>query len=97
MEKDVFSGIGAITPNGDGKNDRLLITCASTTVNKFSVFNRWGQLVYEESNYKNGWEGIDKHGTTLPDGGYYWILEVKETNGSTQVYKGSVSIIRSFR
>lgn len=95
--KGCFSGIGAITPNGDGKNDRLLITCASTTVNKFAVFNRWGQLVYEESNYKNGWEGIDKHGTALPDGGYYWILEVKETNGSTQVYKGSVSIIRSFR
>lgn len=95
--KGCFEGIGAITPNGDGKNDRLLITCASTTVNKFSVFNRWGQKVFEESNYKNGWEGVDKNGATLPDGGYYWVLEVKEANGNVQIYKGSVSIIRSLR
>lgn len=95
--KGCFEGIGAITPNGDGKNDRLLITCAAAAVNKFSVFNRWGQKVYEESNYKNGWEGVDKNGATLPDGGYYWVLEVKEANGGIQVYKGSVSIIRTLK
>jgi len=95
--KGCYEGIGAITPNGDGKNDRLLITCASATNNKFSVFNRWGQLVYQESNYKNGWQGVDKHGNTLPDGGYYWVLEVKEVSGGTQIYRGAVSIIRSLR
>jgi gliding motility-associated-like protein len=95
--KECFEGIGAITPNGDGKNDKLLITCLGNIQNKLIIFNRWGQKVYESSNYSNNWEGTDGTGNPLPDGGYYWVLEVKETTGAIQVYKGAVSIIRSFK
>lgn len=95
--KECFESIGAITPNGDGKNDKLLITCLGNIQSKLLVFNRWGQLVYEASNYANNWEGTDPSGNPLPDGGYYWVLEVKETTGAIQIYKGSVSIIRSLK
>jgi len=95
--KGCYTGIGAITPNNDGKNDRLLITCVSSSVNRILIFNRWGQKVFEQANYKNGWEGTDENGSSLPDGGYYWVLEVKEASGGTQIYKGAVSIIRSLR
>lgn len=95
--KGCYEGIGAITPNNDGKNDRLLITCASSVSNRLIVFNRWGQKVFEQASYNNGWEGTDDKGENLPDGGYFWVLEVKESNGSTEVFKGSVSIIRSLR
>ena len=54
-------------------------------------------MVFEQSSYKNTWEGVDSKGENLPDGGYYWVLEVKESNGGTEVFKGSVSIIRTLR
>ncbi|HQW11749.1 MAG TPA: gliding motility-associated C-terminal domain-containing protein [Saprospiraceae bacterium] len=95
--KDCFEGIGAITPNGDGKNDKLLITCLGSIQNKLLIFDRWGQKVYESSNYNNDWEGNDAGGNLLPDGGYYWVLQVRETGGTVQNYKGSVSIIRSLK
>jgi gliding motility-associated-like protein len=95
--KGCYSGIGAITPNGDGKNDRLIISCVSTVSNRILIFNRWGEKVFEQSSYKNTWEGVDSKGENLPDGGYYWVLEVKESNGGTEVFKGSVSIIRTLR
>lgn len=95
--KGCFESIGAITPNGDGKNDKLIITCLGSVQNKLLIFNRWGQKVYEATNYDNDWEGTDLGGATLPDGGYAWVLEIKETTGAIQVYKGSVSIIRSLK
>lgn len=95
--KGCYQGIGAITPNGDGKNDRLLITCSSSVVNTFSVFNRWGEKVFDQAAYKNTWEGTNNQGENLPDGGYYWVLEVRESNGGTEIFRGSVSIIRTLR
>ncbi len=95
--KGCYQGIGAITPNGDGKNDKLLITCASAVVNRFTVFNRWGEKVFDQASYKNTWEGTNNQDEILPDGGYYWVLEVKESNGGTEIFRGSVSIIRTLR
>lgn len=98
--KGCFEGSPVITPNGDGKNDKLIITCISNLQNRFVLFNRWGERVFENENYSNAsnaFEGNSSSGDPLPDDGYYWVLEVKEASGAQRVYKGSVSIIRSLR
>jgi PKD repeat protein len=52
------------------------------------VFNRLGKKVFEADNYDNKWDGDN-----LPDGVYYYVLECHGAK-STDVFKGSVTIIR---
>ena len=90
------------TPNGDGINDYFEIGYGNEgkpindlneyfLSHKLVVFNRWGRIVYESTNYKNDWDG-----GKLPDGTYFYVLECK---GQTQNYnyKGSVMIWNSGR
>lgn len=57
--------------NKDDFNDTFFIEGLDSFPNsKLSVFNRWGSLVYENSNYLNKWDGDD-----LPEATYYYVLE----------------------
>ena len=51
------------------------------------IFNRWGNLVYESTDYKNNWDG-KKNGNKLADGTYYFILTLKDG----KVKKGTINI-----
>jgi gliding motility-associated-like protein len=84
-----------ITPNGDGLNENFIITCADETDNELSIYNRWGQLVYETVNYNNDWHGEDLDGNPVPDDTYMFVLQVKTTT-ETEIYKGAVSVFRKF-
>ena len=47
----------AFTPNGDGHNDRYLVPALDgTTVAHVTIYNRWGETVYE-ANDNTGWDG----------------------------------------
>lgn len=89
------------TPNGDGFNDYFEIGYADgQPINdlneyflshKLVIFNRWGKVVYESTNYQNDWDG-----GKLPDGTYFYVLDCK---GHTRNYnyKGAVMIWNSGR
>lgn len=77
-----------ITPNGDGFNDKFEIEGITYTPNTVTIFNRWGQKVYEASNYKNQWNGGD-----VPDGTYFY--EVVLTAREDRKYTGSLTILRN--
>lgn len=82
-----------ITPNGDGKNDKLVIDGILGLKNKLSIFNRWGNLVFEKENYTNDWGGeyltseSTSDGKLLPDGIYYYVIDFygQKENISTYV------------
>lgn len=66
------------TPNEDGNNDRFEIPCLiGYEGGNLLIFNRWGDEVYNDNNYKNDWDGrhLDK---PLPDGTYFYILKLKD-------------------
>lgn len=71
-----------VTPNGDGKNDVWIIGNVNQpefAINKVTVMNRWGQEVWKGENYNNTdvvWTGVDKDGNKLPQGTYYYLIEV---------------------
>lgn len=78
-----------ITPNDDGLNDNYVILdigpliapgegapCDWIPNTFFRVVNRWGQIVYEQENYRNNWNGVDNGGDPLPPGTYFVIFEV---------------------
>ncbi|MFS4482967.1 gliding motility-associated C-terminal domain-containing protein, partial [Hyunsoonleella sp. 2307UL5-6] len=70
------------SPNGDGVNDTLIINCIENFPNnKIEVYNRWGNIVYQERNYNNDWDGTSNGRATvntddkLPPGTYYYVLD----------------------
>jgi len=64
-----------ITGNGDNTNDFFVVKNLED-YDKVSlmVFNRWGNLVYEDDNYNNDWNGEDMKGTELTEGTYTYLV-----------------------
>jgi gliding motility-associated-like protein len=90
-----YSGISVITPNSDGANDYFIIACILDFENHLYIFNRQGGMVYETDDYQNTWTGVDQDGEALPDGGYLWVLEVIRQDGSKELIKGTVNLLRT--
>ncbi|MES2703809.1 MAG: PKD domain-containing protein [Bacteroidota bacterium] len=87
-----------ITPNGDGFNDVWVIEGLELyPANTVQVFDKWGDMVYERSNYNNDWQGQGmKNGAVLPDGTYYYLVKLNAENrgGGPTIFKGAVMIKR---
>ena len=76
VDPDALMLYTALSPNGDGSNDTYVIDGVQDCPdNRFKVFNRWGNLVYEKDSYLNDWFGQDMDGNTLSDGTYFVIFE----------------------
>lgn len=60
-----------ISPNADNKNDFLKLKA-----NKVEIFNRYGKEVYSKTNYNNDWHGQFMGGGDMPDGTYYYVIEL---------------------
>lgn len=76
----------AMSPDdGDNLNEVLLIenydNCGRIDI---SIYNRWGQLVWQQADYDNTWKGTSTNGKPLPDGTYYLLLELPEVDERTQ-------------
>ncbi len=87
---------GVITPNNDGLNEFLVIGCAEDVENELEIYNRYGELVFTATNYVNDWGGTDLAGSPLPDGGYFYVLRTMRA-GETELFKGSVSLLRTLK
>jgi gliding motility-associated-like protein len=99
MALEPFTGFiaNALTPNEDGINDALYVENIEIfTENDIKIFNEYGQEVYKAAPYKNDWKGT-YNGSRLPDGTYYYVLNVTVTNASLvktkKEYKGFVSLL----
>lgn len=68
------------SPNDDKINDIWFIDgIHNFPENRVLIYNRWGDLVWEGKNYDNKnvfWDGANKNGRRLPDGTYYYVLEI---------------------
>ena len=83
------------SPNNDGVNDRFEFfdydNCMVVT-KEFSVFNRWGSLVFYHSGEHVSWDGF-VNGLPATDGAYYYLVKA-EVNGKEVLLKGSVQLLR---
>lgn len=81
----------AFSPNGDGLFDFWRVDGLSSYPNaRVQVFNRYGQLVFEQRGGLLQWDG-KKNGQLLPVGTYYYIIDTSSTRGRLQ---GSLTIIQ---
>ncbi len=79
-----------ITPNGDGVNDNFVIPCLDGRIaTKLQVFSRWGDLIYQDDNYLNNWQGTH-NGQPVPDATYFYIMELSDGTK----YQGFVEVRR---
>ena len=67
------------TPNGDESNDVFYIN-GLTTTQGISIFDRWGDKIFEEKPYLNNWKGKNKKGKIISEGTYYYIIEDSKNN-----------------
>ncbi|MGE4289475.1 MAG: gliding motility-associated C-terminal domain-containing protein, partial [Salinivirgaceae bacterium] len=80
-----------ITPNGDGKNDFFIIDdLDSHAPVSLLIFNRWGNPVYNSSNYQNDWEGTSDKGDKLTGDTYFYAIQFADG----EVFKGFIVIKR---
>lgn len=85
----------AFTPNNDGRNDVFRIASPGTLkLVDFSVFNRWGELVYHNgTNIREGWDGT-WNGEAQDVGVYNYSIIVADNRGNNIYYKGTVTLLR---
>lgn len=90
----------AFTPNNDGKNDKFYpLTRGYRMINKFIVYNRWGNKVFERYNFAPnspsfGWNGDTKDKQTLDSAVFVWIVEATCDVGQKVEAKGTVVVVR---
>ena len=84
----------AFTPNGDGINDVFRVRYPFA-VKAFilSVFNRFGQKVFETTDISKGWDGTYL-GNKQPEGSYVWIVQLTGSNGIKQTSRGVITLIK---
>lgn len=72
----IYSGF---SPNGDNLNDFWRIDgIEAFPANEVRIFNRWGDLVFEQKGYRNqqAWDGSCR-GNPLPDGTYFYVIQLR--------------------
>ncbi len=94
LKKSGYYLPSAFTPNNDGLNDLARpYLIGMKGLKSFSVFNRWGQLVFFTQTYGEGWDGRFK-GVEQPTGVYVWILEFYNADNKLVTEKGTITVIR---
>lgn len=74
------------TPGSDGKNDVFFIQGVYGSGHQLAVFSRWGDKVYESSDYQNDWNGAN-----VSDGVYYYVF----THNTGKTYSGFVHVLKN--
>ncbi|WP_118974434.1 T9SS type B sorting domain-containing protein [Taibaiella koreensis] len=98
VKKDCYIDIpNAFTPNGDGVNDYFFprsLLSAKLTGFSMSIYNRWGQLIFETTATNGrGWDGRF-NGKEQPEGVYLYRMEVMLDGAIRERYEGNVTLIR---
>ena len=88
--------VNIFTPNNDGINDVFQMSGTSFETISMKIFNRWGQMIYE-NNEGIGWNGYLASGINAKPGTYFYIVEILPlTNIQSEILqiKGYLKLIR---
>lgn len=90
VNKEVTAN-NVLTPNGDGKNDYLLVeNLQYYPKSLIRIYDRAGRIVFTANAYKNDWSG-DLNGTTLAEGTYYYMIDLGD---GFKAFKSFITIVR---
>lgn len=85
----------AFTPNGDGKNDYFKPELENGQIlTSMRIYNRLGQLVYDNKNVRMGWDGTFDGGKVAPSDIYMYLIEYTCADGKLYQKKGNIGLLR---
>lgn len=83
----------AFSPNGDGINDELAYFLRNVQSLSFSIYNRWGELVFTTNEIGSYWNGIYKR-YPQPVGVYVYTATAVSESGKRLSAKGNFTLLR---
>lgn len=83
------------TPNNDGLNDCYHISGLTKCDElELKIYNRWGQLQFETTGYKDCWGGRNLLGKEVTEGVYFYIVKIRKKDGNQINQHGTITLIR---
>jgi gliding motility-associated-like protein len=87
----------SFTPDGDEHNNTWLPIVTSgfdNTQYKMTLYNRWGEIIWESHDIKEGWDGTFNN-RMVPAGIYTWKVELKALKTDyRQILSGSLNVLK---
>ena len=87
----------AFTPNGDDVNDKfgVILKYCDVQILEFSVYSRWGELMFQAIESTDRWDGTTLNGTEAPSDVYIYVTRYKVADEEEEKSeKGNVTLLR---
>ncbi|MCP4269205.1 MAG: gliding motility-associated C-terminal domain-containing protein, partial [Candidatus Brocadiaceae bacterium] len=86
----------AFSPNGDGFNDYFTLYAGKSVkmIKLLQIYDRWGGLVFKQETFLTNNEHFGWNGKNAEVGVYVYFAEVELNDGSKEILKGEVMLIR---
>lgn len=87
----------AFSPNGDGINDIYQAKSGYQSLVEFhaTIYNRWGQKIYEWDDPAGGWDG-KFNGKDVKQGVYFVLVKAKGADGRNYTIRRDVNLLRGY-
>lgn len=86
----------AFSPNNDRINDIYKVKEYQNIVEfRATIFNRWGQKLYEWTNIEGGWDGTYR-GKDVKQGTYFVLVKARGADGETYTIRKDVNLLRGY-
>ncbi|MBD3636310.1 MAG: gliding motility-associated C-terminal domain-containing protein [Crocinitomicaceae bacterium] len=85
------------TPDGDAANDSWRVYIAGIDIYDYhlTIFNRWGEIIWESYNAEGVWNGHYGDGGLVQDGTYIWVIEAKDSYTDKKYeFRGHVTVLK---
>jgi gliding motility-associated-like protein len=93
---DQFPFPNVITANNDGVNDELDLNSYFKTCDEYTlyIFNRWGNIVFEQTKTSSQFRGDTENDEELKEGVYFYKMEIDAINGEKRVKQGFIHVVK---
>ncbi|MBP6334605.1 MAG: gliding motility-associated C-terminal domain-containing protein [Bacteroidia bacterium] len=81
------------SPNGDGRNDYLYLRGNNLYGVRFTIYDRWGEKVFETTDPTIGWDGRYK-GKELDPAVFTYVVTVNYDDKKTLTETGNITLVR---
>jgi len=83
------------TPDGDGYNEIFIPRMFNIQEEGYelTIWNRWGELLFETIDQKIGWDGTYQ-GEVVKEDTYIWKIKYKDLNGTEQSKYGHINLLK---
>jgi gliding motility-associated-like protein len=85
----------SFTPDGDGLNEIFAPVMTGVVQYEMHITDRWGRVVYSNTNVERGWDGSGMDGEYYTQAGlYHYLIRVTDNLGWNFDYTGTITLLR---